>query len=71
MSEIQVTVIDAEERAERTVATGTKAWELFAEEPSVIAARVDGELRDLAHELSDGAQVEPVAIDSSSCMRLM
>jgi len=64
VSEIKVTVVDAEQRDERTVTTGTKAWELFSEEPSVIAARVDGQLRDLAHELGDGAEVEPVAIDS-------
>ena len=44
--------------------TGTKAWELFADDPSVIAARVDGDLRDLAHELADGDTVEGVAIDS-------
>jgi threonyl-tRNA synthetase len=50
--------------AERTVTTGTKAWELFADDSAVIAARVDGELRDLAYELSDGDRVEPVAIDS-------
>ncbi|MEZ5095029.1 MAG: threonine--tRNA ligase [Nocardioides sp.] len=49
---------------ERTVTTGTKAWELFADEPDVVAARVDGELRDLAHELADGAQVAAVALDS-------
>ena len=64
MSEIKVTVVDAEQRDERTVTTGTKAWELFSEDPGVIAARVDGLLRDLAHELRDGAEVEPVAIDS-------
>jgi threonyl-tRNA synthetase len=50
--------------AERTVTTGTKAWELFADDTAVIAARVDGELRDLAYELRDGDRVEPVAIDS-------
>ena len=65
MSDIKVTVIDAGERAERAVTTGTKAWELFVEDPAVIAARVDGDLRDLAHELADGAEVEPVAIDSA------
>ena len=64
MSEIKVTVIAADERDERTLTTGTKAWELFADDPSVIAARVDGELRDLSHELTDGAEVEPVRIDS-------
>jgi threonyl-tRNA synthetase len=48
----------------RTVAEGTKAWELFADDASVIAARVRGELKDLAYELADGDTVEPVAIDS-------
>ena len=60
MSEISVVV----QSDERSVDTGTKAWQLFSDEPGVIAARVDGELRDLAHELSDGESVEPVAIES-------
>jgi len=63
-SEITVTVVDAAQRDERTVTTGTKAWELFAENPAVIAARVGENLRDLAHELADGDVVEGVAIDS-------
>ncbi|MGN6576809.1 MAG: threonine--tRNA ligase [Nocardioides sp.] len=62
--EITVTVVDATQRDERTVTTGTKAWELFADTPEVIAARVGDTLRDLAHELADGDVVEPVAIDS-------
>jgi threonyl-tRNA synthetase len=61
--EIKVTVVAAEP-AERAVTTGTKAWELFADEPDVIAARIDGQLCDLARELADGDSVEPVAIDS-------
>ncbi|GAB2757248.1 threonine--tRNA ligase [Nocardioides pakistanensis] len=65
MSEIKVTVVSADERAERSVTTGTKAWELFADDPSVIAARVGEDLRDLAHELADGDVVEGVAIDSA------
>lgn len=64
MPEIKVTVVDAAERAERTVTTGTKAWELFADDPTVIAARVGDALRDLAHELEDGDVVEGVAIGS-------
>jgi threonyl-tRNA synthetase len=64
VSEIKVTVVAADERSQRTVTTGTRVWELFADEPAVIAARVDQELRDLAHELTDGAVVEGVAIDS-------
>nr|WP_318646810.1 threonine--tRNA ligase [Nocardioides donggukensis] len=45
--------------------SGTRAWELFTDTPEVIAARVDGQLRDLAHELTDGSDVEAVAIDSA------
>lgn len=65
MSEIQVVRIHAGEREERTTTTGTKAWELFADDTEVIAARIGGELRDLSHELADGDEVEGVAIDSA------
>jgi threonyl-tRNA synthetase len=60
VSDIQITVVDES----RSVEAGTKAWQLFAESPDVIAARVDGALKDLAYELTDGDVVEPVAIDS-------
>ncbi len=71
MSDIKVVLVHADVREERTVTTGTRAWELFSEDPTVIAARVStsstdgGELRDLAHELADGDEVEGVAIDSA------
>ena len=64
MSEIKVAVVSSDERAERAVTTGTKAWELFADDAGVVAARVNGELRDLAHELAEGDEVEGVSIDS-------
>ena len=57
MSDIKVVLVHADAREERTVTTGTKAWELYADDPAVIAARVAGELRDLAHELTDGDEV--------------
>jgi threonyl-tRNA synthetase len=47
-----------------TVEAGTKAWQLFADTPEIIAARVGGELKDLAYELVDGDRVEGVAIDT-------
>lgn len=51
--------------AERVVAAGTTAGEaLEADGRSVIAARVNGELRDLAHPLSEGDAVEPVEVSS-------
>ncbi|HEX5860937.1 MAG TPA: threonine--tRNA ligase, partial [Nocardioides sp.] len=64
MPEIKVALVHAGEREERTVTTGTRAWELFQDDPSIVAARVGGQLRDLAHELADGDAVEGVAIDS-------
>ncbi len=64
MSEIKIALIHAGAREERTVTTGTKAWELYADDPSVIAARVGASLKDLAYELVDGDEVEGVAIDS-------
>ncbi len=65
MSQINVVLVHADAREDQAVTTGTKAWELFQETPEVIAARVGGTLRDLAHELADGDEVEPVAIDSA------
>ena len=65
MPDIKVALVHASEREERTVTTGTKAWELFQDDASIVAARVGGELRDLAHELADGDDVEGIAIDSS------
>ncbi len=64
MPDIKVALVHAGVREERTVTTGSKAWELFQDDPSIVAARVAGDLRDLAHELTDGDDVEGVAIDS-------
>ncbi|WP_426246467.1 threonine--tRNA ligase [Nocardioides sp. LHG3406-4] len=69
MSEIKVVRVRAGERQERTTTTltlgeGTKAWELFADDGEVVAARVGGQLKDLAYVLADGDEVEGVAIDS-------
>ncbi|NRQ50523.1 threonine--tRNA ligase [Aeromicrobium stalagmiti] len=61
MSEIQITV----ESTSRSVEQGTKAWQLFADNPEIIAARVGDALRDLAYELVDGDAVSGVAIDSA------
>ncbi|WP_129669662.1 threonine--tRNA ligase [Phytoactinopolyspora endophytica] len=50
--------------AERQVDAGTTAADLFAEETTVIAARVGDDLVDLARQLNDGDKVEPVQISS-------
>jgi threonyl-tRNA synthetase len=64
VSDIHVALVHAGARQDQTVTTGTKAWEMFRDAPEVIAVRVGGVLRDLAHELSDGDEVESVAMDS-------
>ncbi|USQ77858.1 threonine--tRNA ligase [Ornithinimicrobium cryptoxanthini] len=56
----QITVTVA--GSERTVDQGTTAADLFADDRQVVVARVGGELRDLAHELTEGEVVEPVLI---------
>ncbi|NMB21865.1 MAG: threonine--tRNA ligase, partial [Corynebacterium sp.] len=64
MSQFTITVQSADQQESRTVEEGTRAWQLFADTPSVIAARIDGELADLARELSAGQVVEAVDIES-------
>ncbi|MBL3807678.1 MULTISPECIES: threonine--tRNA ligase [Streptomyces] len=59
------------EREERVVTTGTTAADLFAGERTVIAARVDGELRDLAYAPGDGESVEPVDISSEDGLNIL
>jgi threonyl-tRNA synthetase len=45
---------------ERSVPEGTTAADLFGNDPDVLVARINGQLRDLAHVLSDGDGMEPV-----------
>ncbi len=46
------------------MSAGTTAGALFADDRTVIAARVGGELKDLSYELADGDVVEGVEISS-------
>ncbi|MEV7569767.1 threonine--tRNA ligase [Streptomyces tanashiensis] len=64
MSDVRVTVQSASEAEERAVSAGTTAGALFADDRTVIAARVGGELKDLSYELADGDVVEGVEISS-------
>jgi threonyl-tRNA synthetase len=52
--ELKIALTHAGTRAERAVTTGTKAWELYDDQPEVVAVRVRGTLRDLSYELADG-----------------
>ncbi|GAA1895088.1 threonine--tRNA ligase [Streptomyces sodiiphilus] len=64
MSDVRVTIHRDSEREERVVTLGTTAAALFEGDRSVVAARIDGELRDLAHPLADGQEILPVEITS-------
>ncbi|MFF2812836.1 threonine--tRNA ligase [Streptomyces sp. NPDC058000] len=71
MSDVRVTVPRDSEREERVVTTGTTAADLFQGERSIVAARVGGELKDLAYELADGDEVEPVEITSEDGLNIL
>jgi threonyl-tRNA synthetase len=62
--ELTVTVISADASVEHSVATGTRAWELFRDDPAVIAARVGERQLDLSYELNDGDELEGITADS-------
>lgn len=71
MSDVRVAIQRDSEREERVVTTGTTAADLFQGERSVVAVRVAGQLKDLAHEPADGVVVEPVEITSEDGLTIL
>ncbi|KOT90996.1 threonine--tRNA ligase [Streptomyces sp. NRRL F-5755] len=71
VSDVRVTIQRDSEREERVVTTGTTAADLFQGERSVVAARVAGQLKDLAYELAEGDEVEPVEITSQDGLDIL
>jgi threonyl-tRNA synthetase len=67
VSELTITVAGDS----RTVAVGTTAADLFEGDRAVIAARIDGQVRDLATSIEPGVAVEPVAIDSPQGLSIL
>jgi len=57
--------------SERSVAEGTTVGDLFEGERTVVVARVNGELVDLAHVLGDGDVVEPVMVGSDDGLNVL
>jgi threonyl-tRNA synthetase len=66
-----VTVVQAGATADRAVTAGTKAWELFSDDPAVIAARVGDRLVDLSYELAPHDVVQPVDIESPDGLSIL
>ncbi|MGW0845176.1 threonine--tRNA ligase [Streptomyces sp. NPDC002787] len=71
MSDVRVIIQRDSEREERVVTTGTTAADLFAGERTIVAARVAGELKDLAYEVKDGETVEGVEISSEDGLNIL
>ncbi|MEV7423046.1 MULTISPECIES: threonine--tRNA ligase [unclassified Streptomyces] len=71
MSDVRVIIQRDSEREERVVTTGTTAADLFPGERTVVAARVDGELKDLAYGVGEGEVVEPVEISSEDGLNIL
>ncbi len=71
MTDVRVIINREPDREERVVTTGTTAADLFADDRSIIAARVAGGLKDLAYQLQDGDEVEPVEISSKDGLDIL
>lgn len=71
VSDVRVIIQRDSEREERVVTTGTTAADLFDGERTIVAARVGGELKDLAYELKDGETVEGVEISSDDGLNIL
>src|SRR5664279_3180083 len=57
--------------SQRTVTAGATASDLFGQDKATLVARVNGELRDLAHVLAEGDLVEPVGVDSEEGLAVL
>ena len=66
MSSVNVSVDGLSVQAE----AGSDGFKLFTER-SIVAMRVNGELRDLAHAISDGDVIEGVTISSSDGLDIL
>lgn len=68
---VSITVVRPDSRETRVVETTTTGLDLFGADRTVVAMRVNGELRDLSRELTDGDEVEPVSIDSPDGLNIL
>ncbi|MDH6575872.1 threonine--tRNA ligase [Kitasatospora sp. MAP5-34] len=71
MTDVRVIINREPDREERVVTTGTTAADLFADDRSIIAARVAGALKDLAYQVQEGDEVEPVGISSKDGLDIL
>ncbi len=68
---VSITVVRPESREPRVVETGTTGIDVFGADRTVVAARVNGRLVDLATPLQDGDELEPVAASSDEGLAIL
>ncbi len=68
---ISLTVVRDGISEQRETEQTTTGLDLFGDDRTIVAARVDGELRDLNRPVPDGAAVEPVLIDSPDGLNIL
>ena len=64
MPDLAITVVDDVGSRPDSVASGMTAYDVVGGDRSVVVARINGELRDLATVLTDGDVVEAVQVDT-------
>ncbi len=68
---INVTLVRESATAQEAYDDGTTGLDLFGQDRTIVAARVNGEIKDLDLPLPDGATVEPVLIDSPDGLNIL
>ena len=71
MSSMSITIASDDTREQRVTDTTTTGLDLFGFDRSIVAIRVNGELRDLHLPLSADDVVEPVKIDSPDGLNIL
>jgi threonyl-tRNA synthetase len=71
VAEVSIVVRTGASEDQRTVTTGTTATDLFGEDRTVVAARVNGALRDLDRPLADGDVVQAVTATSEEGLEVL
>ena len=68
---INVTLVRESDTSQEVLDDGTTGLDLFGQDRTVVACRVDGEIKDLHLPLPDGASVEPVPISSPDGLSIL
>ena len=66
-----VTVLFEGESTQREIVEGATAADLFGDDRSIVVARINGELKDLATPLATGDEVEPISVTSDDGLAVL